>query len=452
MLTPMAGIDETHDPQRRSWLESANGPTDFPIQNLPFGVFRRSGSNEGWRGGVAIGEAIVDLARLRDARVLAGDAAAALAAAAEPSLNRYMSLGSTAWSALRRALSRLLAADDPHRRDNQAALAPALVEQADAVLTVAADVGDYTDFYTSYHHALNGGRINRPSNPLPPSFKHVPIGYHGRASTIVVSGTPVRRPLVQSREGEREAPEFGPCRMLDYEGELAFHVGPGNAQGEPIPVARIHEHLFGCSILNDWSARDAQRWESFVAGPLLAKNFATSVSPWIVTTAALAPFRVPAPVRPPGDPAALPYLDAPTERDEGAFDIVIEVALLTEAMRNDRAPPYRISRARFREQYFTIGQMAAHHASNGCRLRPGDIIATGTVSNEEPGSWGSLMENTQRGKVPLVLPNGEARGFLADGDDVIIRARCERAGFVAIGFGECRGRVLAAPAATSGIA
>lgn len=437
-------LNETHDAARRSWVDSANAQgASFPIQNLPFGIFRRAGRNESWRGGVALGDSIVDLAALRDSRVLHGLATEALQAAAQPTLNEFMGLGHAHWSTLRRELAALL--DENAGHEIRVALAATLVPQGEAELALPANVGDYSDFFTSYHHALNSGRINRPNNVLSPSFKFVPIGYHGRASTVVVSATDVRRPLVQTREGERTTPEFGPCRMLDYEGELAFYIGPGNAQGEPIPIERIQGHLFGCSILNDWSARDAQTWEKFGSGPLLAKNFATSVSPWVVTMEALVPFRSPAFQRLPGDPEPLPYLDAPAERERGALDITVEVALLTQRMRESGAPPCRISRARFSDQYFTIGQIATHHASNGCRLRPGDILGSGTVSNEQPESWGCLMEKTQRGRYPIALSSGEVRGFLEDGDEVVMSAYCERAGFVRIGFGECRGCVLPAP-------
>jgi fumarylacetoacetase len=444
-------IDPTHDPRRRSWLESANEPGGaFPVQNLPFGIFRRVDSGEDWRGGVAIGDAILDLSRLRETGVVSGTAAEALTAAAEPILNRFMGLGRRHWSALRGELSASLDADAaPQIRDRRAAIASCLVPQKDAELSLPAAVGDYSDFFTSYHHAINCGRINRPHQPLSPSFKHMPIGYHGRASTIVVSGTPIRRPLVQAPQAGQAGPRFGPCGMLDYEGELAFHVGAGNALGEPIPLEHVQEHLFGCTLLNDWTARDAQAWEKLGSGPLLAKDFATTISPWVVTMEALEPFRTAASQPPPDDPEPLPYLDSAFDRAHGGIDIIVEVSLLTETMRRRGEAPYRLSRASFAEQYFTIGQMATHHASNGCRLRPGDILGSGTVSNEDPQSWGCLLERTYRGREPLSLPNGERRAFLEDGDEVVMTAHCERPGFVSIGFGECRGRVLAAPATHS---
>ena len=439
----MVALNETHDPKRHSWVESAQkSDTDFPIQNLPFGIFRRRGSTETWRGGVAIGDLILDLSRLRASGIVDGLAAEALAAAADSSLNRFMGLGNRYWSALRRELSGLLAANSRVAKERHAELAPFLMPQADAELTVPALVGDYSDFFTSYHHALNSGRINRPHQVLSSSFKHIPIGYHGRASTIIVSGTSVRRPLVQTREGAIEAPEFGACRMLDYEGELAFYIGPGNPLGETISIDRIQDHLFGCSILNDWTARDAQTWEKFGSGPMLAKDFATSVSPWVVTMEALAPFRVPAFKRPQGDPKPFPYLSAAYEEEAGGIDITVEVFLRTDRMRQESTSPHRLSRASFNEQYFTIGQMAAHHASNGCVLRPGDILGSGTVSNAASDSWGCMMEQTHRGKNPLTLGNSETRAFLADGDEVIMRAGCVRSGFVSIGMGECVGRIL----------
>jgi fumarylacetoacetase len=442
----MPGMNFTHDPKRDSWVESANRAGNaFPLQNLPYGVFRRQ-SSEPWRGGVAIGDHVLDLLALHESRLLSGTVERPLAAAARPALNEFMALGDPAWSSLRAALSRLLGDDGPALPARRAAVHALLVPQGEAEMKLPADVGDYSDFFTSYHHALNSGRINRPHQVLSPSFKFVPIGYHGRASTLVVSGTSVRRPLVQTREGERVTPEFGPCKLLDYEGELAFFIGPGNRQGEPISIDCIQNHLFGCSILNDWSARDAQTWEKFGSGPLSAKNFATSLSPWIVTMEALAPFRRPAFTRPPGDPPPLPYLDSLDERAHGALSVIVEVSLLTEAMRLTGESPALISRADFYEQYFTIGQIATHHASNGCALRPGDILGSGTVSNEQPESWGCLMERTQRGRSPLTLPNGEQRGFLEDGDEVIMTAHCERPDFATIGFGECRGRVVPAPA------
>jgi fumarylacetoacetase len=439
----MHGINITHDPLRRSWVESANGPGDFPIQNLPFGVFRRAGSRELWRTGVAIGDRILDLHALYHACPLEGAAAVALSVAQGASLNAFMGLTSDYWSALRLQLSDLLSsiADGALRKTLQTCL----VAQCDAELTLPAEVGDYSDFFTSYHHALNSGRINRPNQVLSPSFKFMPIGYHGRASTLICSGTAVRRPLVQTREGGCETPEFGACRMLDYEGELGFYVGSGNAQGEPIPIADIQRHLFGFSILNDWSARDAQTWEKFGSGPLLCKDFATSLSPWIVTMEAVAPFRMPRPARPEGDPPPLAYLESTFERESGAIDVTLEVALLSENMRNGSQPAQRLSHSHFGQQYFTIGQIAAHHASNGCRLRPGDLLGSGTISNEAADSWGCMMELTQRGRKPLTLANGEERSFLEDGDEVVISAYCERDGFVRIGVGECRGRVVPAP-------
>lgn len=443
----MDTIDQTHNPLRRSWVDSANtAGCPFPIQNLPYGVFRRRRTGESWRGGVAIGDQILDLRALDASPWLTGIAAEALAAAARPVLNDFMALGRRHWVSLRAELSRLLCADSVSLGPVRASLQSMLVPQAEAEMRLPANVGDYSDFFTSYHHAVNSGRINRPHQVLSASFKHMPIGYHGRASTVVISGTPVRRPLVQTREGNETVPTFGPCRMLDYEAELGFHVGPGNALGDPIPIKRIQEHLFGCTLLNDWSARDAQTWEKFGSGPLLAKDFATSISPWIVTMEALAPFRLPAPVRSDTDPAPLPYLDSPFERSGGAIDIVIAVSLLTEQMRHRGEAPFDLSCAHFSEQYFTIGQITTHHASNGCALRPGDIIGSGTVSNESPESWGCLMERTQRGRVPLALPQGDARGFLVDGDELILSAHCQRDGFIPIGFGQCRGRILPAPA------
>ena len=442
-------MNETHDPHLTSWVESAqDAATDFPIQNLPFGVFRRRGAVAAApRVGVAIGDAVVDVAAARDAGLLGdGDAAAAAERCRQPSLNALMALGPRHWSALRRALGRLLRVDgdaaaavrrDPALRERL------LVPMADAELLLPAEVGDYSDFYASVHHATNVGSMFRPDNPLLPNYKWVPIGYHGRASSLVPSGTPVRRPHGQTRAPDAAEPTFGPSRSLDYELEVGLFVGPGNAQGEPIPIADAERHVFGLCLVNDWSARDLQTWEYQPLGPFLAKSFATTVSPWVVTLEALAPFRAPAFARPAGDPAPLPYL---RQTGEPAVDLTLQVLLRTARMRDAGLPPAPVSRGSFRDMYWTIGQLVAHHASNGANLRPGDLLASGTVSGPTKDARGCLLELTWRGAEPLTLPSGETRRFLEDGDEVILRGWCEREGWRRIGLGECVGMVVGAGA------
>ncbi|MBI1394666.1 MAG: fumarylacetoacetase [Betaproteobacteria bacterium] len=435
----MTLTNETHDPSLRSWVESANArTTDFPIQNLPFAVFRRRGSDENWRGGVAIGDQVVDLARVLAAGALSGTAGDALAAAAEPCLNRFMGLGADAWSALRLALSRSLREGAPARSTWQAFL----VAQADVEFRVPARVGDYTDFYTSIHHATNVGRLFRPDNPLLPNYRWVPIGYHGRASSLGVSGQSFRRPHGQLRAGTDD-PRLAASQRMDYELELGVFVGPGNAAGEAIPIEAAERHVFGICLLNDWSARDIQAWEYQPLGPFLSKNFATTVSPWIVTAEALAPFRVRW-ERGADDPQPLPYLDSQANRDAGAYDIRLEVRLETDRMRREGRSAPVLSRTSFRHAYWTVAQMVAHHTVNGCNLEPGDLFGTGTQSGPGEGEAGSLLELSQGGKQPVAIGDGETRTFLEDGDAVIFRGWCERDGAARIGFGEVRGTLLAA--------
>jgi fumarylacetoacetase len=429
-------VDETHDPALRSWVASANGAgCDFPIQNLPFGVFGPRGCEpEDLRVGVAIGDRVVDVLALRERGVLEGAAAEAARACAGPTLNPLMAMPPSYASALRRALSRLLAAGG----GGEDLVGGALVAMADCDLGVPADVGDYTDFYCSLHHATNVGSMFRPDNPLLPNYKHLPIGYHGRASSIVASGVPVRRPRGQSKGADDPAPSYGPTKLLDYELEVGFFVGPGNGLGEPIPIAEAEEQIFGFCLVNDWSARDVQAFEYQPLGPFLAKSFQTSVSPWVVTAEALRPFRVPAFARAAEDPAPLPHLDSPENRSAGGLDLTLEVYLSSRQMRERDLAPMRLSRGNFRHMYWTAAQMLTHHASNGCNLRPGDLIASGTVSGPDKDSRGCLLELTWRGAEPIVLPTGESRKFLADGDEVVLRGWCERDGAVRIGFGECR--------------
>ena len=436
----MSLVNETHDPGLRSWVESANAPgADFPMQNLPFGVFRRKGTHEAFRGGVAIGTEILDLGAAHRAGAFSGEAAAAAANCAGTTLNAFMAMGPSAWSALRLALSRSLRAGAPLEDK----LRGCLVAQAQAEHALPARIGDYTDFYASVHHATTVGKMFRPDNPLLPNYKWVPIGYHGRASSIGVSGQSFPRPLGQTMPPGAETPTFGPSKRLDYELEVGVYVGVGNAPGDRVPIGAAESHLFGLCLLNDWSARDIQAWEYQPLGPFLAKSFATTVSPWIVTLEALAPHRVEW-TRPAGDPQPLPYLDSPEVRAHGAFDVALEAWLETAEMRAAGEPPLRLSRTSFRHAYWTVGQMLAHHTVNGCNLEPGDLFGTGTQSGPEPDEAGSLLELSLGGKTPVKLPNGEVRGFLEDGDTVILRAAAELPGRPRIGFGECRGTVAPA--------
>jgi len=431
-------LNETHDPARRSFVESANAPGgDFPIQNLPFGVFR-AGAGSPPRVGVAIGDQILDVAAA--AGSFEGLAAAAARSCAVPHLNGFMALGAPAWSALRLALSRGLSAgrggDDNLRRH----LAP----MAQAEMMLPATIGDFTDFYASIFHASNIGRMLRPDNPLLPNYKYVPVAYHGRASSVRVSGTPVKRPRGQRKRAEDNAPSYGPARDLDFELELGFYIGTPSALGDTIAVGRAAEHIFGFCLLNDWSARDIQAWEYQPLGPFLAKNFATTVSPWVVTAEALAPFRVPALARPPGDPAPLPHLDDAADRAEGGLDVTLEVDITSDKMRHAGIAPQRLTRTSFVTMYWTVAQMVAHHTSNGCNLLTGDLIGSGTVSGPERGSQGSLMEITARGREPIALPTGEQRAFIEDGDEIIFRGFAHKPGYPRIGFGECRAAILPA--------
>jgi fumarylacetoacetase len=439
-------MTDANDPLLVSWVESAQDPaTDFPVQNLPFGVFRRANTDEMPRVGVAIGDQILDLAACFAEGMLAdmGDTPAALACAL-PSLNGLMAAGRAQATTLRQRVSEALRAGaSPTRYDRERA-ERILVPQADAELFVPAEVGDYTDFYASVHHATNVGAMFRPDQPLLPNYKWVPIGYHGRASSLVVSGTAVRRPAGQRKGPNDAAPTFGASRMLDYELELGAFVGLGTPLGGRVPIAEAESHLFGLCLVNDWSARDLQAWEYQPLGPFLAKSFATSVSPWVVTLDALEPFRVPAAERAPGDPAPLPYLHSPIDQARGGFDVTVEAWLRTRRMREAGEPAVRLSRGSFRDMYWTVAQMLTHHASNGCNLRPGDLLASGTISGPSRDGLGCLLEITRRGAEPVTLPDGETRGFLDDGDELTLRAYCARDGAVRIGFGTCTGVVLPA--------
>ncbi|MBN9409934.1 MAG: fumarylacetoacetase [Burkholderiales bacterium] len=436
-------LNHTHDPAAKSWLESANAAgTDFPIQNLPFGVFRRKGSNEAFRGGVAIGDQVIDLAAVSRAGAVSGLAAQAANAAAKDALNDLMAMGPAAWSALRHALFDLLreGASGPGVQ----ALRAGLVPMADVEYSLPTRVGNYTDFYTSIHHARNVGRIARPDDPLTSNFQWIPIAYHGRASSVVISGTPFRRPMGQAMPPGAKAPVYGACKRLDYELEMGFYIGQGNRQGEPVPMAEAEQQIFGMCLLNDWSARDHQFWEMAPLGPFLGKNFCTTVSPWIVTMEALEPYRVPF-AHPADEPQPLAYLDSPANRERGGVDVQLEVRLESKQHRARGLSADRLSATSFRHQYWTIGQMVTQHTVGGCNLQPGDLLGTGTISGPTYEEAGAIVELSVGGTKQIPLPaTGESRTFLEDGDAVILRGWCEKPGAARIGFGESRGEVLPA--------
>ena len=437
-------LNETHDIDLRSWVDSANGQDHpFPLQNLPYGVFRRAGSDQSWRVGVAIGDAILDLRAAHAAGVFAGfddlTRHAAQVVAEGSSLNPLMALEPGAWSALRLALSRVLRYASSHQRE----LEPCLLPQAQAEHGLPAAIGDYTDFYTSIHHATAIGKLFRPDNPLLPNYKWVPIGYHGRASSIGVSGQQLRRPLGQTKAADADTPAFGPCKRLDYELEVGIFIGGENALGEAVPMAQAEQRVFGLCLLNDWSARDVQAWEYQPLGPFLSKSFASTISPWVVTLEALAPYRS-GWTRAVEDPQPLAYLDSPGLREHGAIDLQLEVLIQTAAMRQAGLAPQRLSLSNFRDAYWSVAQLVAHHTVNGCNLRPGDLFGSGTLSGPLPEQAGSLLELSHGGKQAVQLANGEQRIFIEDGDTIIMRAVALRPGLPRIGFGEVAGSVLPA--------
>jgi fumarylacetoacetase len=436
----MSGIDETHDPKRESWVPSARGHGEFPIQNLPFGVF--SPPSGALRGGVAIGDMIFDLRAALEAGLFSDEAARAAEAAAGPVLNPLMALGGGPRLALRRRVSALLAADGSERAKLEAGAARLLHPAAQCTLHLPAAIGEFTDFFAGIHHATNGGRRRDPNNPLSPNYKYVPVAYHSRASSVRPSNVPIRRPNGQRKAPDETAPSYGPSQKLDYELELAVWIGPGNAQGEPIPIAGAGDHIFGLGLVNDWSARDVQGWESQPLGPFLGKNFGSTVSPWIVTAEALAPFRVAQPARPDGDPLPLPHLRDDADQRAGAFDIELEAFLLTEGLRAKGLPPHRMSGSNTTDLYWTLAQLVAHHTSGGCNLGAGDLFGTGTISGPTREGYGSLMELSADGTRLTTLASGETRTFVDNGDEVIFRAHCRRAGYAPIGFGECRARII----------
>jgi len=430
-------IDETHDPALTSWVVSANGHPDFPIQNLPLGVFSPSGG--GPRGGVAIGDRILDLS-LAAASGLLGPAQHAAKAGAGPALNPLLGLPADQRRALRRRLSALLAVGAADQAEVRSWLHPA----ADCALHLPARIGDYTDFYAGLHHALNVGRQLRPDNPLLPNYKHLPIGYHGRASSVRPSGAPVRRPNGQRLPQGAQVPVFGPSQRLDIELELGVWIGPGNGLGEPIAIGEADAHIAGLCLLNDWSARDLQAWEYQPLGPFLAKNFMTTISPWIVTAEALAPFRIAQPARPAGDPVPLPYLLDAEDQARGAYAITLDVQIQTETMRQAGLEPHRLGSGPAANLYWTLAQLVAHHVSGGCDLNPGDLFGTGTISTPDDSGLGSLLELSRGGQRPIALPGGEARTFLQDGDRIGLVGRAIADGYVGIGFGPCEGVILSA--------
>jgi fumarylacetoacetase len=434
-------IDETHDRARQSWVASANGHAEFPLQNLPLGVFSPPGRNvpdAKPRGGIAIGDMIFDLKAAHDAELFTGDAAAAAKAASGANLNPLMALGAGPRRELRKQVCGLLAAGGKAEP-----LATRLLHRAsDCWLHMPATVNNFTDFFAGIHHATNGGRRRDPNNPLSPNYKYVPVAYHSRASSVRESNVPVKRPNGQRKLPDEAAPTYGLCRKLDYELELAVWVGPGNRQGEPIPIGAAADHIFGLGLVNDWSARDIQQWESAPLGPFLGKSFGSTVSSWIVTMEALAPFRVAQPPRPAGDPRPLPHLWDDSDQQQGAFDIALEALMLTPRMREQGLAPHRISHSNTTDLYWTLAQFVAHHTSGGCNLFAGDLFGTGTISGATEEGWGSLSEQSMDGSRTLTLSTGETRTFLEDGDEAIFRAHCRRDGYAPIGFGECRARIV----------
>lgn len=429
-------LDATHDPALESWVDSASGHPDWPVQNLPLGVFTTE--DRGPRIGTAIGDMVLDLCAVAEAGLVEDEDIAD--ACRGKALNALFALGAEAMGELRALLSRLLT-DEGHR----AAVEPHLVAQVDLEMQLPAHVGDYTDFYVGIHHATNVGRLFRPDNPLLPNYKYVPIGYHGRASSVRASGHPVVRPQGQRKGPDQDVPARGPSARLDYELEMGIWVGEGNALGEAIPIDEAPQHIAGYCLLNDWSARDLQAWEYQPLGPFLAKSFLTTVSPWVITPQALAPFMKPTPARPEGDPAPLPYLAGGEEKC--ALGIHLEVLISTAKMRETGEPPHRLSQGEAdAAMYWSAAQIVTHHASNGCNLQPGDLIGTGTLSTASEDGFGSLLELSNGGKKPISLPNGETRTFLEDGDEVHLVARCSADGAASIGFGECVGRVFPAKA------
>jgi fumarylacetoacetase len=439
-MTTTSLLNETHDVSLTSWVASANNAeTDFPIQNLPFAIFKRAGSNEKFRGGVAIGDQVIDLAAAHDKAIFSGLAQQALAACLTSELNDFMAMGKAAWSALRLALSKALREGAPE----QTQLNECLIAQSDVEYSLPCRIGDYTDFYTSIYHATSVGKLFRPDNPLLPNYKWVPIGYHGRSSSIDVSGQTFKRPKGQLKPPTADVPVYAACKRLDYEMEVGIYIGNGNVLGDTIALDNAEDHVFGMCLFNDWSARDIQGWEYQPLGPFLAKNLASTVSPWVVTTEALAPYRA-SWTRDESEPQPLDYLESEQNRKQGAFDIQLEVQLETQQMRNSGDAPSRLSLSSFRHSYWTVAQMVAHHTANGCNLQPGDMFGSGTQSGPTHEEAGSMLELSVGGKETITLANGETRTFLEDGDNVIMKGWCAKDGAARIGFGSVESKILPA--------
>lgn len=436
----MPELNETHDPSLTSWVETANTEgCDFPIQNLPFAIFRRAGSSEPFRGGVAIGDKVLDLTAALVEDVFSTDIDELLTACAEPALNRFMSMGHKAWSALRLALSHALRSGS----ELESRLHACLIDQQNSEFSLPCRIGDYTDFYTSIHHATNIGKLFRPDNPLLPNYKWVPIGYHGRSSSIDVSGQEIRRPIGQTKAADANVPSFGPCKRLDFELEVGIYIGAENKLGKPVSIEQADDHVFGYCLFNDWSARDIQAWEYVPLGPFLSKSFASTVSPWIVTSEALTPYRKPW-SRDERDPVPMAYLDSEKNRQQGAIDIKLEVLLQTATMREQGQPAHSLSKSTFAYSYWSVAQMVAHHTVNGCNLQAGDFFGSGTQSGPGESELGSMLEMCEGGKKDIALPNGEMRKFLEDGDRVVMTGYCENEGAARIGFGSAVGTILPA--------
>jgi fumarylacetoacetase len=433
-------LNETHNPALLSWVESANSENcDFPIQNLPFASFKREGSEESYRGGVAIGDQVLDLQALFTHNVFDGDAQSALELCCQPQLNAFMAMGKRYWSALRNALSLSLAQGSAL----EAQVSQCLISQADVEYSLPCQIGDYTDFYTSIHHATSVGRKFRPDNPLLPNYKWVPIGYHGRSSSIEVSGCDFKRPKGQTKAPTATEPSFGACKRLDYELEVGIFIGNGNDLGEPISIENADDHVFGICLFNDWSARDIQGWEYQPLGPFLSKSFASTISPWIVTSEALAPYRSQW-TRDLADPQPMPYLESEQNREQGSLDLNLQVLIATGTMQEAKQAPVQLSQSNFKDSYWTVAQMVAHHTVNGCNLRSGDMFGSGTQSGPNPEEAGSMLELSNAGSEPITLPNGETRTFLEDGDCVTMKGWCKKDGAARIGFGEVSATILAA--------
>jgi fumarylacetoacetase len=430
-------LDETHDAKRKSWVASANGHADFPLQNLPLAIF--SGNGDTPRGGVAIGEEVFDLKAACEAKLFSGDAEAAARAACASSLNALMAMGAGPRTALRKQVFALLAEGGA----GAAQAARLLHKSAACTFHLPAKIGAFTDFFAGITHAENGGKRRGANPPLSPNYKYVPVAYHSRASTVRPTGVPVRRPNGQRVVDGEKLPTFGPCLKMDFELEFGIWIGNGNAWGEPIPINKAAEHIYGYCMLNDWSARDIQRWESQPLGPFLSKNFGTTISPWIITPEALAPFQIAQPPRPAGDPAPLPYLLDDRDQREGQFDLELAVMIETPLMREKKMPPQRIAVSNTKHLYWTVAQMVSHHTCGGCSLEPGDIFGSGTISGPTPENYGSIAELSFDGTRDILLASGEVRRWVMDGDEITLLARGRREGFAAIGFGACRARMVA---------